>query len=171
MTTTHDPIRFAGFEDLEEELASTRRMLERYPDGSGDWRPHPRSRSLAELATHVAGLPGRGASIIATDGVDLAERTPRPSLDSREALLASFDDAVLGLRKALAAATDADLDGTWTMRAGPKVLVQGTKRLLLRRMVLSHMIHHRAQLGDAYRLLDVPVPGTYGPSADEPLSL
>ncbi len=167
--TPQNASRLSGFEDLDDELASTRRMLERYPDGKGDWRPHPRSRSLAELATHVAGLPGLGATVITTDGIDVAARAPRPPLDSREALLKSFDEATAGFRTAFAKASEADLAGTWTLRAGPQVIVEGVKRLLLRRMMLSHMVHHRAQLGDDYRLLEVPVPATYGPSADEPL--
>lgn len=153
--------------DLDDELATTRRMLERYPDGHGTWRPHAKSRTLAQLATHVADLPNRGTTILTTDEVDVAVRTPKPQLDSAADLLAAFDAAAAQARAAVAAASDADLERTWTMRAGDRVLARGPKHALVRRIMLSHMIHHRAQLGDYYRLLDVPVPGMYGPSADD----
>ncbi|HEX8726424.1 MAG TPA: DinB family protein [Gemmatimonadaceae bacterium] len=153
--------------DLDEELASTRRMLERYPDGRGSWRPHPKSRTLGELATHVAGIPRTGLSVITADSFDIAGRKPAPPFDSAAELLAAFDAAAADVRKAAHAASEADLDGTWALRAGDHVIVSGRKRDLVRRMMLSHIIHHRAQLGDYYRLLDVPVPGMYGPTADD----
>jgi uncharacterized damage-inducible protein DinB len=155
------------FADLDEELAATRRMLERFPDGRGSWRPHEKSRTLGELATHVAGIPRTGLSVITTDSFDIAARKPAPALDSAAELLAAFDAAATDVRKAAHAATEADLDGTWALRAGNHVIVSGTKRDLVRRMMLSHMIHHRAQIGVYYRLLDVKVPGMYGPTADD----
>jgi uncharacterized damage-inducible protein DinB len=166
-TQPHAATARACFTDLEDELASTRRMLERYPDGKGAWRPHERSRSLSELATHVADIPQRGTDVITTDGIDLAGRKRVALMDTATELLAWFDAAADRVRKAVAAASETDLDGEWTMRAGDRVIVRAGKRSLLRRMMLSHMIHHRAQLGDYYRLLDVPVPGMYGPSADD----
>jgi uncharacterized damage-inducible protein DinB len=153
--------------DLDEELAATRRMLERYPDGRGAWRPHAKSRTLAQLASHVSTLPNHGVTILTADEMDVAGRVPKTPVDSAAELLAAFDAAAGQVRAAVAAAAEADLDRTWTMRAGDRVLARGPKRLLLRRVMLNHLIHHRAQLGDYYRLLDVPVPGMYGPSADD----
>ena len=157
------------YEDLDRELASTRRVLERFPEGKSDWRPHEKSRPLGELAGHVAGMPGLGARILETDELDRSGRPTPPSLGTVAEALALFDGNVAKLRAALAKLDADGLDRTWTMRMGERVLVQNTKRLLMRVMVLSHMVHHRAQLGVYYRLLNVPVPGVYGPTADEPL--
>ncbi|HWG54009.1 MAG TPA: DinB family protein [Gemmatimonadaceae bacterium] len=153
--------------DLEDELAATRRMLERYPDGRGAWRPHAKSRTLAQLASHVAALPNHGVRVLTSNEVDLAARAPQPPSDTSAELLAAFDAAAGQVRAAVAASAETELDRTWTMRAGQQVLASGSKRLMLRRVMLNHLIHHRAQLGVYYRLLDIPVPGTYGPSADE----
>ena len=153
--------------DLPGELASTRRMLERYPDGRGDYKPHAKSRSLKNLATHVAQIPNHGISILTTESLDIATRAPKPPLDNAAELLAAFDAAAATVTAAAEHASEADLDKEWAMRAGDHVIVKGTKREMLRLMMLSHIIHHRAQLGDYYRLLDVPVPGMYGPSADD----
>jgi uncharacterized damage-inducible protein DinB len=157
------------YEDLDREIASTRRVLERLPDGQASWRPHEKSRPLMELAAHVAGIPGLGLMILETDEVDRSTRPPAPGATTAAEVLARFDANVAKLRAALAK-TDVDaLRKTWTMRMGERVLVQGTKRMLLRVMVLSHIVHHRAQLGVYYRLLHVPVPSVYGPTADEPV--
>lgn len=155
--------------DLDRELASTRRILERYPDGKGDWQPHEKSRTLSALATHVASIPHHGARILTTEDMDVASRPPQASQDSAAALLETFDEGVARL-KASAADTDAaKLAGKWTMRAGPRVLVSEPRALLMRVMVVNHLVHHRAQLGVYLRLLNVPLPGIYGPSADEPI--
>jgi uncharacterized damage-inducible protein DinB len=157
------------FPELDQELVTTRRMLERFPDTHAGWQPHKKSRPLDALATHVASLPMHGARLIETDEVDLATRQPAPVRSAAADLLALFDQSVEGLRAALPKATGELLDRPWTMRAGPRVLVSGPRRVLFRNMLINHLVHHRAQLGMYYRLLDVPVPGTYGPSADEPL--
>jgi uncharacterized damage-inducible protein DinB len=157
------------YEDLDREIASTRRMLERYPEGKGDWRPHEKSRPLDQLAGHVAGIFGLGVTILETDELDRSGRPGMPSAGTPAELLEKFDANVARLRAALSK-VDADaLNRTWTMRMGERVLVQDAKRVLMRVMVLNHMVHHRAQLGVYYRLLDVPVPGVYGPTADEPV--
>lgn len=155
------------FPDLSRELAKTRRALERFPAAHADWQPHAKSRSLAALATHMAAIPMQGSRILQLDEFDIAGRVPPPPAASAEQLLATFDDGMTKLTAALAAATPADLERPWTLRAGDKVLITGPRRELLRDVVLNHGVHHRAQLGVYYRLLDVPVPGTYGPSADE----
>ena len=158
------------YADFDAEFATTRRFLERYPAGKDDWRPHPSSRALRALANHVADLPGRGAMILQTDELDVAARQPRPELGVAAELVGSFDANVATLRTALAGVDLASLERQWVLRVGTRVLVQAPKRLLLRTMMMSHLVHHRAQLGVYYRLLGVPVPGAYGPSADEGLA-
>jgi uncharacterized damage-inducible protein DinB len=155
--------------DLDRELASTRRLLERYPDGKGEWRPHEKSRTLSALATHVANIPGQGASVLTTAEMDVASRKPQPPKDSAAELLEVFDAAAARLKAAVADTDAAKLSEKWTMRAGPRVLVSEPRALLMRLMLINHLVHHRAQLGVYLRLLDVPIPGMYGPSADEPI--
>jgi uncharacterized damage-inducible protein DinB len=158
------------YADFDAEFATTRRFLERYPAGKDDWRPHPSSRALRALANHVADLPGRGTMILETGEMDVATRQPRPELGTAAELVGSFDANVATLRTSLAGADVASLEQPWILRVGPRILVQAPKRLLLRTMLMSHLVHHRAQLGVYYRLLGVPVPGAYGPSADEGLA-
>jgi uncharacterized damage-inducible protein DinB len=160
------PVEFL-FADVDAEHTSTRRMLERFPDGRGDWRPHGKSRTLAELATHVASILNTGTFMLKSDELDVLTRTPQAPLDTVRALLAHFDAGVSAFDAALAATSFEHLDGTWTMRRGDQVLIAAPRRVLLRRLTMSHLVHHRAQLGLYYRLLDVPVPGMYGPSADD----
>ncbi len=155
--------------DLDRELASTRRLLERYPAGKGDWQPHEKSRSLSALATHVANIPNHGVNILTTAEMDVASRPPQPSKDSAAELLETFDAGASRLKAAVADAEPAKLSEKWTMRAGPKVFVSEPRALLMRLMVINHLVHHRAQLGLYLRLLNVPIPGMYGPSADEPV--
>ena len=160
------PIEMA-FGDFTPEFASTRRMLERYPTASGSWRPHEKSRSLSEVATHVADIVNRGTLVLTTTGVDITARIGVEPADSAAALLALFDAGVVRFEEVMKTVTAATLAELWTMRAGPRVILERPKGALLRQMMMSHMIHHRAQLGVYYRLLGVPVPGVYGPSADE----
>jgi uncharacterized damage-inducible protein DinB len=153
--------------DFAGEHAATRRTLERYPDGRGDWRPHEKSRPLAQLATHVVGIVGRGTAILETDGLDITNRQLPAPVDSARELLSQFDENVARFTAALAKADYATLAQPWAMRRGNVVLVQRPRRELLRTMLMSHLVHHRAQLGLYYRLLGIPVPGVYGPSADD----
>jgi len=155
------------FADFAAEHAATRRMLERYPDGKGQWRPDPKSRQLSALATHVAGIVTRGTMILETEGVDVASRPPAPTFDSARELLAYFDENVSKLSAALDKADYASLAKPWAMRRGDQVLIERPRRQLLRTVMMSHLVHHRAQLGVYYRLLGLPVPGMYGPSADD----
>lgn len=153
--------------DFAAEHAATRRFLERYPGGQGDWRPHEKSRTLAQLATHVADIINRGTVVLETEGMELGARAPLPPMDSAQALLAHFEAGLARFTTALAA-TDLDrLAQPWALRQGGRVLVEHPRRILLRQMMMSHLTHHRAQLGVYYRLLGVPVPGAYGPSADD----
>lgn len=153
--------------DFVAEHAATRRTLERYPEGKGDWRPHEKSRTLAQLATHVADIVNRGTMILETDGMDVGTRTPVAPMDSGPALIAHFEAAVARFTAALAATDLGHLTEPWALRQGGRVLLTHPRRVLLRQMMMSHLVHHRAQLGVYYRLLGVAVPGAYGPSADD----
>jgi uncharacterized damage-inducible protein DinB len=164
-----DTVPFSFLDDLDEELASTKRVLERVPSDRGSWRPHEKSKTLGELARHVADIPGLAATILTTEELDALGRPPRAPLSTTAELIELFERGVSALRAALSRADDERMRGEWALRAGDRVFVRRPRRALLRTMFLSHMIHHRAQLGVYLRLLNVPVPGVYGPSADEPL--
>ncbi len=155
--------------DLDHELASTRRVLERVPEEHLAWRPHEKSWSLGELAFHLANLAYWQISIVREDEFDLASAPP-PAVGgakSCEELLRTFEASASALQDALSRLDDAALGAPWTLRRGEQVLIRRRRGAVLRGMGISHMIHHRGQLTVYLRLLDVPVPGLYGPSADE----
>ena len=161
-------LRDLALGDAEIELASTRRMLEAVPDAQLDWRPHERSRTLRELATHLARIPEWAPLIVGQDGFDLARPTPRgaPAV-SRDELLAIFDERATAMKRALADVSDEALREPWTLRRGDLVIQQVSRAQMLRRFVVSHLVHHRAQVGVYLRQVGARVPGMYGPSADE----
>jgi CTP:molybdopterin cytidylyltransferase MocA/uncharacterized damage-inducible protein DinB len=154
--------------DLDPEMASTRRLLERIPDDQLDAVIHARSWPLRKMATHVATLPMWGTITVTTDELDFAKpQPPAPTLHSSAELVAAFDEQLRQFKAALAATDDAALQQPWTLRSGEQVMFRMPRLAVLRTFVINHMIHHRAQLTMYLRLLDVPVPGLYGPSADE----
>jgi uncharacterized damage-inducible protein DinB len=156
-----------AFADLESEFAATRRVIERVPEDKFVWKPHEKSYTLGALTAHVANLVGWQLMIVEGDGIDLATM-PRDRLQlGKSEILAKFEDNVAQLRKAVAALSDADLARPWTLRFGERVVFTQPKSNVLRSAGINHMVHHRAQLGVYLRLLDVPVPPTYGPTADE----
>ena len=156
------------FADLDEEFGTTRRVLERYPDEHADWRPHQKSMSLAQLAAHVASLPHFGELIAQSPEFDFA-KTPyvAPTARTRAEILELFDENAAAAREAIDSLDADSLQADWTLRAGDTVYASGPRFYHIRRAMLSHIVHHRAQLTVYYRLLDIPVPGTFGPSADE----
>lgn len=157
------------FPDLDAELASTRTMLERAPGGHEDWRPHEKSMTLRMLAAHLAELPGFPALMLEEDEVDMpAPGYEIPDVADADERLATFDEESARLRDRLEALTWDRAMEEWTMRMDGEVVMRGIRAALVRAAGLSHMAHHRAQLGVYLRMLDIPVPGTYGPSADEP---
>jgi uncharacterized damage-inducible protein DinB len=157
-------------EDFDAEMASTRRLLERIPE-TPDYKPHDKSMACGRLAMHVATLPGFGAFILTAPGMDMANPTrpwPDMTFTTRDNLLATFDSNAAEARKALIAATDADLAANWRFSFGDNLISDKPRSTTYRLMFFNHLIHHRAQLGVYLRLNDIPVPGLYGPSADEP---
>lgn len=155
----------ALLKEFDQEMKTTRRLLERVPDGKPDWKPHPKSFSLAHLAQLVARMPGWFPQMLEHDVLDLAG-APKYSNESSATLLREFDDGVARGRAAIAAMTDAKWGEPWSLKAGPQVLMT-MSRAEVTRQTMSHLVHHRAQLGVYLRLLDVPVPSMYGPTADE----
>jgi uncharacterized damage-inducible protein DinB len=157
--------------EFDHEMAGTRKTLERVPDDKFGWKPHAKSMPMGRLAGHVALNPSWGAMIINNESLDLAPPGAppyRPSFpDSRAAALELFDKGVAELKAALIAASDQQLMQTWSLLYGGNALYTGTRMAALRGIILNHTIHHRAQLGVYLRLNDIPVPGMYGPSADE----
>ena len=154
--------------DFDAEAINTRRVLERVPTDKADWKPHEKSRTLAQLALHVAHIPGFAVSILTTSERNMAEpRPPQAPFTTVDELVKVAAGAGAEARTLLAAASDEDLTAEWTLRMGDHVITKGPRALMFRTFVLNHLIHHRGQLTVYLRLLDVPVPGTYGPSADE----
>lgn len=159
------PDRDELLREFDEEMAVTRRVLERVPDGKGDWKPHQKSFSLAHLAQLVAWMPGWQVHTLKHGKLDLAT-AGKYSNETTATLLAMFDEGVAAGRAAIAEATPADFAAPWSLTMGDKVLFTATKGQVVRQNI-NHLVHHRAQLGVYLRLLDVPVPGMYGPTADE----
>ena len=155
------------FDDLEAEFANTRRLLERFPAEHSDWKPHEKSMSLAALASHVATLPIFGYYMMAGDSHDMTT-SPRPKVGRSAAeLLALFDESSAPARQALAGASHDQMGTQWQLKAGPQVFLSDRRGKLMRQHLVSHAAHHRGQLTVYYRMLGVPVPGLYGPSADD----
>jgi len=159
---------------LDQELATTHTVLERVTAEDFDWRPHPRSWTMGELASHIANLLTWAVLSLEADRYDMApEGTPplrNPPAPGPDAMRALFETNAGRARQALAAATEAQLQGGWTLMAGGRTLFTMPRTDVLRRFVLHHLIHHRGQLTVYLRLRDRPVPAVYGPSADEPPS-
>ncbi len=152
---------------LEEEAIATRKMLSVVPDDKFNWQPHPKSMTVQHLASHVAEIPGWFTLALNTDGLDVSNSQFHPPvINNRAELLDFFEQKLAQGRSSLQNATDEDLKPNWTMRYGDRVVSVRPKEDVIR-MSMSQIIHHRAQLGVFLRLLDVPIPGPYGPSVDE----
>jgi uncharacterized damage-inducible protein DinB len=153
--------------EFDHEMANTRKALERIPADRLDFRPHPKSWTLRELAAHLANLPNWASIALATTEMDLAQPfEPRPT-GTKDEILAAFDGSVADARAALAGASESDLGVPWSLAKGGHVVFTTPRSAVLRSFVLSHAVHHRGQLTVYLRLVDAPVPGLYGPSADE----
>lgn len=160
-------IKDALLAEWDHEMAGTRKVLANIPDGRHDWKPHAKSFSVGDLGTHVATM-GKWAHLTCTqEGFDLAGNPKNVAPGNTAGLLAYHDEWAAKGRAAIAATDDAAMMQPWSLRMGDHVIFTMPRVAVLRSFVFSHMIHHRGQLTVYLRLLDVPVPGLYGPSADE----
>jgi uncharacterized damage-inducible protein DinB len=159
--------------EFDSEMAAARRTLERIPEDKLGWKPHEKSMLLGRLAGHIAELPGMGVSVVKDDALDFANRPAgelqrKPTVaESQKHVLEIFDRNVAALRAGIAGASDEHWGKNWKLSIGERKLYDGTRMGAMRRMVMNHVIHHRAQLGVYLRLNEVAVPSVYGPSADE----
>jgi len=159
--------------EFDHEMKATRALLERVPESDAAWQPHPRSMTLGGLAVHVATLPFWAITTLATGELDVhpsGEPPMRaPEFRSTAALPAQFDRQVDDARAALAAASDADLAASWTLKQGGVGMFTMRRAAGLRSSVMNHLIHHRGQRSVYLRLRDVPLPSIHGPTADTPM--
>ena len=157
--------------EFDHEAGSTRRVLERVPEEHVAWAPHPKSKPLGELALHIAGLPVWAVRALSADEYDfLGPNAPKPGpqpWESRQALLAKFDRYAAEARAAILDTSDEKMMQPWSLKRGGEIVFTLPRLAVVRSMVLSHTIHHRGQLTVYLRLKDVPLPGIYGPTADE----
>ena len=151
--------------EFDQEMASTRRVLERVPDDKPEWKPHPKSFSVAHLAQLLASLSGWIGQALTNTELDLASGGGY-SNEKTQSLLKIFDDNVRKSREAIVNATDADYSVPWSLKMGVNVLFTAPRAVIVRQHI-SHLSHHRGQMTVYLRLLDVPVPSIYGPTADE----
>lgn len=153
--------------ELEQESIGTKKLLALVPADKADWKPHEKSMALKTLATHIAEIPGWIAMGLKTDELDFAT-TPYNPKDCNTAaeLVSYFEENVTKAKETLAEYDDSVLNDSWTMRNGEAVYFTMSKHEVIRHS-FGQLIHHRAQLGIYLRLLNIPIPGVYGPSADE----
>lgn len=157
--------------EFDQEMANTRKVLERIPDDKLEWKVHPKLNTIGWNATHLAEIPGWVISALTLTELDIApvgqEPYRTPKLNSTKEILELFDKNVAEARKAIQAASDADVKENWSLLAGGNVIFTIPRSEVIRIWVLNHTIHHRAHLCVYLRLNDIPVPGMYGPSGDE----
>jgi len=156
-------------EELGREAATTRRVLERIPTEQLGWKPHDKSKTVGQLAWHIATIPPRIAAFVQGDEIDVtaAPLKPPPMPESTAGIVAGFDQQLAAAKALLSQLDDASLARSFTMRRGEAKMFSGPKSAFLRIVLLNHIYHHRGQLSVYLRLLNVPVPPIYGPTADE----
>jgi len=155
-------------DELKQESANTEKMISCLPEDKFGWKPHDKSMTLQQLAAHIVGLFGRGANIADSDEFDFAKMPSKtPKTDNVAELTSILKQGSADFIKSLEGITDEDLNKQWTMRNGETVFFQMPKYKAMRTSILNHIYHHRGQLGVYLRLLNVPVPGMFGPSADD----
>ena len=157
--------------ELEMEAATTRKFFERLPEDKLDFKPHEKSMTMGRLAGHIAEMAGFGAVTLQTEELDMSPVGGRPFeplvAKSSKQLLEAFDKGIADFKAALPKTSDQDFMKPWTLLSGGKVFFTMPRITVIRSMVMNHIIHHRAQLGVYYRLNNIPVPASYGPSADD----
>jgi len=163
---------FAGIllPEFDHEMASTRALLERVPEADAEWRPHPKSYSLGDLAAHIARIPQWGRYVFEQPELDFGAPAnaalARARFTTTAELMDRFDSNVREARTALAAAPDESMRTKWALRNGETTIFSLPRAAVFRGFILSHMIHHRGQLSVYLRLRDVALPSIYGPTAD-----
>ena len=163
-------IKDALLPEFDHEMATTRRILMRVPEGSLDWKPHDKSMSLRQLAGHIANLPVLCSATLERTVLELDGIGDDPRLshtDTQRELLSKFDSMTAAARARLAQSTDAELLTPWTLKKGGHELFTMPRISAIRSFVMNHLIHHRGQLTVYLRLQNVPIPPVYGPTADE----
>lgn len=153
--------------EYDREMAVTRRLLERMPPDRLDWKPHPKSTSMAGLGRHLAHMITWGMLALTKDRSDVGDRPPMESTPALQDILRIFDGNVAAVRALLAAQTDEQLAQTWSLTWQGRDVLSSPRAAIVQSMILNHLIHHRGQLSVYLRLNDIPVPSIYGPSADE----
>lgn len=153
--------------ELEKESIITRKMLSIVPNDQYDWKPHAKSMTVRKLATHIAELPTWISMVLNTSELDFAANPYQPKeINDTSSLVAYFEESLEDGHKALASGNEASMTDPWTLRSGETIYSTEPKADVIR-MTMNQITHHRAQLGVYLRLLDIPIPGSYGPSADE----
>jgi len=153
--------------EMEQEANTTRKMLQRIPDDRYDWKPHAKSMTIRSLATHIAELPTWVPMVLNTTELDFAGSPYNPVvINSTTALMEHFEKSLAVGKDAIEKATEEDLEPNWTLRNGEDIYSVSTKAEFIR-LTYCQIVHHRAQMGVYLRLLDIPIPGSYGPSADD----
>lgn len=153
--------------EFDHEMGVTRKLLERVPEDKFDWKPHEKSMSLGQLAQHVATIPMWGSMTLNQTEFDLASDQRPPAMTKRSEMLAAFDRLVSEARASLAGKGDGELMAPWALKRAGQTIFSMPRASVWRMFVMSHLIHHRAQLGVYCRMHGVPLPAMYGPSADE----
>lgn len=153
--------------EMAEEAETTRKMLSRIPEDKYDWKPHTKSMSIRQLATHIAELPEWVSLAITADGLDFQNNPYKPKeIKNNKDLLNILEMSLAEAKKNLEGASDSIMSKNWVLSSGKEIFHQASKGEIIR-MSFCQIVHHRAQMGVFLRLLDVPIPGSYGPSADE----
>ena len=152
--------------EIEQEAQTTKRVLDRIPENKLAWKPHPKSYSLGQLALHIASVPGSVAAAVVPDSMEVPNFS-QPEPKSRQEVLDTFNKSLESAKATLKKMDDARLTSTWSLTKNGKVLMSVPRIGLIRSILMNHNYHHRGQLSVYLRMLDVPVPSIYGPSADE----
>lgn len=153
--------------EFDNEMANTRKMLERVTDDNLGYKPDPKSMTLGRLASHVAEIINWGVSVFRADEYVITPDHKALDVKSRKELLEAFEKNVKDARAAIADAPDSGMTHKWSLKFGDQEILSMPRAAVYRSMIMNHIIHHRAQLSVYFRLVGVPVPGMYGPSADE----
>jgi uncharacterized damage-inducible protein DinB len=173
MNPRNDAMAYADalLPEFDQEMANTRKVLERVPDDKLDWKAHPKSHTIGWNANHIADIPNWLVHVLASPSMDIApvggEPYKIPQLTSRQDIVDNFDRNIAAARKAITTVSDEDMAQSWSLLRGGDPIFTMPRAAVVRGMIMNHLMHHRAHLLVYLRLNDIPVPGMYGPSGDE----